>query len=125
PISYPDDPGTSAADEALPGFGVHGSGCDDKEICRRSAPGTAGEDLGAAGRDAQQSDAGQLGHPVCADVAEAAVPAYEAGAAGGTADPRRRDRGAGAEGGRQGSYVGVPDVAVCQRRNEPEGDPPL
>ena len=59
-------------------------------------------------------NAGQLGHPG-SEVAEAAGQAYEGQFGGGLRDPRRRDGGAGAQGGGKGRRLREPDVGLCQR----------
>ena len=58
------------------------------EVCGRSSSGPAGEDLGETGIGAEPGHHGQLGDPVCPELAEAAVQAYEAAASGTIRDPR-------------------------------------
>lgn len=50
--------------------------------------GPAGEGLGETGCGAEPGHHGQLGDPVCPELAEAAVQAYEAAASGTIRDPR-------------------------------------
>ena len=104
-----------SADEALPGLCLHSCAHYGTEVCRRAAPGKAGENLGKRRHFLEPGYHGQLGDSVQPDLAEAAVQAHEAAASGTVGHPCGRDRGTGAERGREACHLEVQDVAVCQR----------
>ena len=86
PYSFCKD--ASSADETLFGISVYRGRRDDEEIRGWASVGTPGEDLEAAGRGVEPGNAGKLGDPADADLAEAAVPTHEAAAARRSGDPR-------------------------------------
>ena len=71
------DGDASHADEAFSGIRVYSGKCDDAKVCGRTAFGTARKDLGTGGDLPFPGYDVQLGDPVCPDLAETTVPAYE------------------------------------------------